>query len=207
MKKAISKTPTATCLNVILWLIFKNCVFVISVRQMVSASQDGKLLIWDTFTGNKVLFHALVWIILVIFCDRTLDVLNVYWVHCAEISIFKNKTTPTKFYDLNLLFIILFPQPLRRASCCQNQVQIWKFWPLILKYTFHSCWQLVAVPLKSAWVMSVAFAPSGNLVASGGLDNICTVYNVKAASPKTLRELDAHTGKQDTHNFFLQPFL
>lgn len=43
--------------------------------------------------------------------------------------------------------------------------------------------------------MSVAFAPSGNLVASGGLDNICTVYNIKAASPKTLRELDAHTGK------------
>ncbi|XP_043993896.1 guanine nucleotide-binding protein G(I)/G(S)/G(T) subunit beta-3b [Gambusia affinis] len=75
-------------------------------RQMVSASQDGKLLVWDTFTGNK----------------------------------------------------------------------------------------LVAVPLKSAWVMSVAFAPSGNLVASGGLDNICTVYNIKATSPKTLRELDAHTG-------------
>jgi len=75
-------------------------------RQMVSASQDGKLLVWDTFNGNK----------------------------------------------------------------------------------------LVAVPLKSSWVMSVAFAPSGNLVASGGLDNMCTVYNIKAASPKTLRELDAHTG-------------
>lgn len=51
--------------------------------------------------------------------------------------------------------------------------------------------------------MSVAFAPSGNLVASGGLDNICTVYNVKAASPKTLRELDAHTGEPDTHNVLL----
>lgn len=45
--------------------------------------------------------------------------------------------------------------------------------------------------------MSVAFAPSGNLVASGGLDNMCTVYNIKAASPKTLRELDAHTGEDD----------
>ncbi|CAB1454122.1 unnamed protein product [Pleuronectes platessa] len=75
-------------------------------RSMVSASQDGKLLVWDAFTGNK----------------------------------------------------------------------------------------LIAVPLKSAWVMSVAFAPSGNLVASGGLDNMCTVVNIKAASPKTLRELDAHTG-------------
>ncbi|XP_056154190.1 guanine nucleotide-binding protein G(I)/G(S)/G(T) subunit beta-3b [Lampris incognitus] len=75
-------------------------------RQMVSASQDGKLLIWDTFTGNKV----------------------------------------------------------------------------------------AAVPLKSAWVMSCAYAPSGNMVASGGLDNMCTIYNIKAASPKTLKELDAHTG-------------
>ncbi|KAM3858367.1 guanine nucleotide-binding protein G(I)/G(S)/G(T) subunit beta-3b [Diretmus argenteus] len=75
-------------------------------RQMVSASQDGKLLIWDTYTGNKV----------------------------------------------------------------------------------------NAVPLKSAWVMSCCYAPSGDMVASGGLDNICTVYNIKAASPKTLRELDAHTG-------------
>lgn len=59
---------------------------------------------------------------------------------------------------------------------------------------------MVAVPLKSAWVMSVAFAPSGNLVASGGLDNICTVYNIKAASPKTLRELDAHTGEEGAFN-------
>lgn len=48
--------------------------------------------------------------------------------------------------------------------------------------------------------MSVAFAPSGNLVASGGLDNMCTVYNIKAASPKTLRELDAHTGDADAKN-------
>lgn len=61
---------------------------------------------------------------------------------------------------------------------------------------------MVAVPLKSAWVMSVAFAPSGNLVASGGLDNICTVYNIKAASPKTLRELDAHTGEEFHKSFF-----
>ncbi|KAM9418948.1 guanine nucleotide-binding protein G(I)/G(S)/G(T) subunit beta-3-like [Salvelinus alpinus] len=75
-------------------------------RHMVSASQDGKLLIWDTYTGNKV----------------------------------------------------------------------------------------YAVPLKSSWVMSCSMAPSGNLVASGGLDNMCTIVNIKAASPKTIRELDAHEG-------------
>lgn len=65
----------------------------------------------------------------------------------------------------------------------------------------HLLFQLVAVPLKSAWVMSVAFAPSGNLVASGGLDNLCTVYNIKSASPKTMRELDAHTGDKPTTPF------
>ena len=56
------------------------------------------------------------------------------------------------------------------------------------------CDQVNAVPLKSSWVMTCAFAPSGNLVASGGLDNMCTVYNIKGATVKTLRELDAHTG-------------
>lgn len=54
--------------------------------------------------------------------------------------------------------------------------------------------------------MSVAFAPSGNLVASGGLDNICTVYNIKAASPKTLRELDAHTGEEGALKLPLNAF-
>ncbi|KAA8586313.1 hypothetical protein FQN60_007882 [Etheostoma spectabile] len=95
-------------------------------RSMVSASQDGKLLVWDSYTGNKS-------------------------------SAFKD------WFPMQVV-------------------------PLYVKEA------LVAVPLKSAWVMSVAFAPSGNLVASGGLDNMCTVYNIKAASPKTLRELDAHTG-------------
>ncbi|XP_010895147.1 guanine nucleotide-binding protein G(I)/G(S)/G(T) subunit beta-3b [Esox lucius] len=83
-------------------------------RQMVSASQDGKLLIWDCYTGNKV----------------------------------------------------------------------------------------YAVPLKSSWVMSCCMSPSGNMVASGGLDNMCTIYNIKAASPKTLRELDAHEGYL-SHSRFL----
>uniref|UniRef100_A0A8C7MDU2 Guanine nucleotide binding protein (G protein), beta polypeptide 3b n=2 Tax=Oncorhynchus kisutch TaxID=8019 RepID=A0A8C7MDU2_ONCKI len=83
-------------------------------RHMVSASQDGKLLIWDTYTGNKV----------------------------------------------------------------------------------------YAVPLKSSWVMSCSMAPSGNLVASGGLDNMCTIANIKGASPKTLRELDAHEGYL-SHSRFL----
>lgn len=32
-----------------------------------------------------------------------------------------------------------------------------------------------AIPLRSSWVMTCAYAPSGNYVACGGLDNICSV--------------------------------
>lgn len=34
------------------------------------------------------------------------------------------------------------------------------------------------VRLKSNWVMACAYAPSGNLIASGGMDNECTIYDV-----------------------------
>ena len=33
-----------------------------------------------------------------------------------------------------------------------------------------------AIPLRSSWVMTCAYAPSGNFVACGGLDNICSIY-------------------------------
>jgi len=32
------------------------------------------------------------------------------------------------------------------------------------------------IPLSSAWVMSVAYSPTGNFVACGGLDNICSGF-------------------------------
>lgn len=35
------------------------------------------------------------------------------------------------------------------------------------------------VYLRSNWVMTCAFAPSGNFVASGGLDNVCSVYKLE----------------------------
>jgi guanine nucleotide-binding protein G(I)/G(S)/G(T) subunit beta-1 len=34
------------------------------------------------------------------------------------------------------------------------------------------------IPLKSSWVMTCAYSPTGRHVASGGLDNIATIYNV-----------------------------
>lgn len=47
------------------------------------------------------------------------------------------------------------------------------------------------VTLKSAYVMSVGMEASGNLVACGGLDNLCTVYNITADSAV---ELGGHAG-------------
>lgn len=61
-----------------------------------------------------------------------------------------------------------------------------------------------AIPLRSSWVMTCAYSPSGSLVACGGLDNICSIYSLKGGSGgqgaplgqivKVSRELSAHTG-------------
>lgn len=55
-----------------------------------------------------------------------------------------------------------------------------------------------AIPLRSSWVMTCAYAPTGNLVACGGLDNICSVYNLRSISAggatKGAKELSAHSG-------------
>lgn len=41
--------------------------------------------------------------------------------------------------------------------------------------------KLQAVSMSSSWVMAAAMSPSGRVVAAGGLDNICSVYNLKDA--------------------------
>ncbi|KAL1497185.1 hypothetical protein ABEB36_008184 [Hypothenemus hampei] len=54
------------------------------------------------------------------------------------------------------------------------------------------------IPLRSAWVMSVAFAPSGNFVACGGMDNMCTIYDLNnrdgSGVAKMARELAGYDG-------------
>lgn len=55
--------------------------------------------------------------------------------------------------------------------------------------------KLAAIPLRCSWVMTCAYAPSGNYVACGGLDNICSVYNLNSQdNSRPCRELNAHTG-------------
>ncbi|OIR59030.1 MAG: guanine nucleotide-binding protein (G protein) subunit beta [Amphiamblys sp. WSBS2006] len=56
--------------------------------------------------------------------------------------------------------------------------------------------KLCVVALKSAWVMSCSFSPSARLVASGGLDNTCTVFDVSSGTSveRALCELAGHEG-------------
>jgi guanine nucleotide-binding protein G(I)/G(S)/G(T) subunit beta-1 len=53
-----------------------------------------------------------------------------------------------------------------------------------------------AIPLRSSWVMTCAYAPSGNYVACGGLDNMCSIYSLKTreGNVRVARELSGHTG-------------
>nr|CAH8838786.1 unnamed protein product [Trichobilharzia regenti] len=53
-----------------------------------------------------------------------------------------------------------------------------------------------AIPLRSSWVMTCAYSPSGNYVACGGLDNICSIYSLKTreGNVRVSRELPGHTG-------------
>jgi len=52
-----------------------------------------------------------------------------------------------------------------------------------------------AISLRSSWVMTCAFEPTQcELVACGGLDNICSVYNVHQTLTRPGTELVAHDG-------------
>ena len=62
---------------------------------------------------------------------------------------------------------------------------------------FQFCiFQVHAIPLRSSWVMTCAYAPSGAYVACGGLDNICSIYSLKTreGNVRVSRELPGHTG-------------
>jgi guanine nucleotide-binding protein G(I)/G(S)/G(T) subunit beta-1 len=56
----------------------------------------------------------------------------------------------------------------------------------------------LAIPLRSAWIMTCTVSPSGCLVAAGGLDNLCSIYRVENArgweTQNAFRELQQHEG-------------
>lgn len=57
-----------------------------------------------------------------------------------------------------------------------------------------------AIPLRSSWVMTCAYSPTGSMVACGGLDNLCSVYKLPTqkdpvtSAQKTYAELAQHEG-------------
>eukprot|EP00300_Choanocystis_sp_HF-7_P006756 c14891_g1_i2.p1 GENE.c14891_g1_i2~~c14891_g1_i2.p1 ORF type:complete len:353 (+),score=69.94 c14891_g1_i2:101-1159(+) len=53
-----------------------------------------------------------------------------------------------------------------------------------------------AIQLRSAWVMTIAYTKGGNVLACGGLDNMCTVYSLhdRDFSAQITRELQGHVG-------------
>mmetsp|Transcript_24886 Transcript_24886/g.44965 ORF Transcript_24886/g.44965 Transcript_24886/m.44965 type:complete len:346 (-) Transcript_24886:289-1326(-) len=54
-----------------------------------------------------------------------------------------------------------------------------------------------AIPLRSSWVMTCAFEQTkGNLIACGGLDNVCSIYNIQQQSTnaRAAKELVGHDG-------------
>ncbi|KNC84491.1 guanine nucleotide-binding protein subunit beta-1 [Sphaeroforma arctica JP610] len=66
----------------------------------------------------------------------------------------------------------------------------------LLVWDAYTANKVDAIPLRSSWVMSCAYAPSGNFVACGGLDNICSVYNLRSkdGTSRVTRELASHKG-------------
>ena len=49
------------------------------------------------------------------------------------------------------------------------------------KLIVWDCWtgnKIQVIPLRSAWVMTSVFSPSGNFVACGGMDNMLTIYDL-----------------------------
>ncbi|XP_042146203.1 guanine nucleotide-binding protein G(I)/G(S)/G(T) subunit beta-1 [Ixodes scapularis] len=50
------------------------------------------------------------------------------------------------------------------------------------------------IPLRSSWVMACAYNDNGNFAAVGGMDNMCTVYDLRGAGAKVRRELTGMDG-------------
>lgn len=115
-------------------------------RNLVSASQDGKLIVWDSHTTNKVTVGF-----------------GRFACVTREIVAHTRNACGRKTRNHLLLNTLL---------------------------------QVHAIPLRSSWVMTCAYAPSGSYVACGGLDNICSIYSLKTreGNVRVSRELPGHTG-------------
>jgi len=70
----------------------------------------------------------------------------------------------------------------------------------LIIWNAHNTNKMHAIPLRSSWVMTCAYSPSGQLVACGGLDNLCSVYKL----PGSAAAGKADGGKQLTYGELAQ---
>jgi guanine nucleotide-binding protein G(I)/G(S)/G(T) subunit beta-1 len=64
----------------------------------------------------------------------------------------------------------------------------------------------LAISLHTGWVMALDYAPSGNFIASGGLDNVCSVFKITEESvgwdtTRAYAELRQHEGYISDNKF------
>jgi len=66
----------------------------------------------------------------------------------------------------------------------------------LIVWNSNTTTKMNAIPLRSSWVMTCAYEQSkGNLVACGGLDNLCSIYNItEGTQAKSVKELATHDG-------------
>lgn len=58
----------------------------------------------------------------------------------------------------------------------------------------YTGYKVHAIASKSLWVITCAYSPCGSMIAYGGLDNLCTIYQIKPSEEhvKIIRELSDH---------------
>jgi len=54
--------------------------------------------------------------------------------------------------------------------------------------------KLKVIPLKSNWVMACGYTSQHSLIASGGLENVVSVYDIRSHPIRLIRELVGHDG-------------
>ena len=81
------------------------------------------------------------------------------------------------------------------AEDAQRMVSASKDGKLMI-WNAYTTMKLQSIPLASSWVMTCAFEPSeGRIVACGGLDNKCSIYQVGQTAAMTQpKELCQHDG-------------
>jgi len=70
----------------------------------------------------------------------------------------------------------------------------------LIVWDMSSSKKRIGIPLRHGWVMTVDVSPSGRFVASGGLDNLCSVFDIQdqlgwaTEMTRPYRELQQHEG-------------